>query len=126
MLKASKLKFLCSLCILASFGLKGLSHFLIGYVLLFQSEHEKQEQLEVRKEKQRELILQLKTQLDDLETFAYQEGSYDALPQSMVMERQQVRSAGMQPNQILVHPGTLLMKLVGEILGRVEINPLLS
>ncbi|XP_066484262.1 RUN domain-containing protein 1 [Tiliqua scincoides] len=55
-----------------------------------ESEHEKQEQLEVRKEKQRELILQLKTQLDDLETFAYQEGSYDALPQSMVMERQRV------------------------------------
>ncbi|XP_054851432.1 RUN domain-containing protein 1 [Eublepharis macularius] len=55
-----------------------------------ESEHEKQEQLEARKEKQRELILQLKAQLDDLETFAYQEGSYDALPQSMVMERQQV------------------------------------
>uniref|UniRef100_A0A6J0TXL3 RUN domain-containing protein 1 n=1 Tax=Pogona vitticeps TaxID=103695 RepID=A0A6J0TXL3_9SAUR len=55
-----------------------------------KSEHEKQEQLEARKEKQRELILQLKAQLDDLETFAYQEGSYDALPQSMVMERQQV------------------------------------
>ncbi|XP_053116045.1 RUN domain-containing protein 1 isoform X2 [Hemicordylus capensis] len=54
------------------------------------SEREKQEQLEARKEKQRELILQLKAQLDDLETFAYQEGSYDALPQSMVMERQQV------------------------------------
>ncbi|XP_042332235.1 RUN domain-containing protein 1 [Sceloporus undulatus] len=55
-----------------------------------KNELEKQEQLEARKEKQRELILQLKAQLDDLETFAYQEGSYDALPQSMVMERQQV------------------------------------
>ncbi|KAJ7313424.1 hypothetical protein JRQ81_004783 [Phrynocephalus forsythii] len=55
-----------------------------------KSEREKQEQLEARKEKQRELILQLKAQLDDLETFAYQEGSYDALPQSVVMERQQV------------------------------------
>ncbi|XP_062983386.1 RUN domain-containing protein 1 [Elgaria multicarinata webbii] len=55
-----------------------------------KSELEKQEQLEAQKEKQRELILQLKAQLDDLETFAYQEGSYDALPQSMVMERQQV------------------------------------
>ncbi|NXD25319.1 RUND1 protein, partial [Spelaeornis formosus] len=51
---------------------------------------EKQEQNEVQKEKQRELILQLKTQLDDLETFAYQEGSYDSLPQSVVMERQRV------------------------------------
>lgn len=45
----------------------------------------------MQKEKQRELILQLKTQLDDLETFAYQEGSYDSLPQSVVMERQRVR-----------------------------------
>ncbi|XP_061333631.1 RUN domain-containing protein 1 isoform X2 [Pezoporus flaviventris] len=53
-------------------------------------EREKQEQTEVQKEKQRELILQLKTQLDDLETFAYQEGSYDSLPQSVVMERQRM------------------------------------
>ncbi|KAI4821621.1 hypothetical protein KUCAC02_007219 [Chaenocephalus aceratus] len=30
------------------------------------------------------------TQLDDLERFAYQEGSYDSLPQSVVMERQKV------------------------------------
>ncbi|OXB55277.1 hypothetical protein ASZ78_014071 [Callipepla squamata] len=54
------------------------------------SEQEKREQIEVQKEKQRELILQLKTQLDDLETFAYQEGSYDSLPQSVVMERQRM------------------------------------
>ncbi|NXI99416.1 RUND1 protein, partial [Psophia crepitans] len=54
------------------------------------SEREKQEQIEAQKEKQRELILQLKTQLDDLETFAYQEGSYDSLPQSVVMERQRM------------------------------------
>uniref|UniRef100_A0A8B9SXA2 RUN domain-containing protein 1 n=1 Tax=Anas platyrhynchos TaxID=8839 RepID=A0A8B9SXA2_ANAPL len=55
-----------------------------------ESEQEKQERIEVQKEKQRELILQLKTQLDDLETFAYQEGSYDSLPQSVVMERQRM------------------------------------
>ncbi|KFQ17586.1 RUN domain-containing protein 1, partial [Merops nubicus] len=55
-----------------------------------QSEREKQEQTEAQKERQRELILQLKTQLDDLETFAYQEGSYDSLPQSVVMERQRM------------------------------------
>lgn len=60
-------------------------------ITFFQGEREKQEQIEVQKEKQRELILQLKTQLDDLETFAYQEGSYDSLPQSVVMERQRVR-----------------------------------
>ncbi|KAM5272658.1 RUN domain-containing protein 1 [Ctenodactylus gundi] len=55
-----------------------------------QTEQEKQEHLETQREKQKELILQLKTQLDDLETFAYQEGSYDSLPQSMVLERQRV------------------------------------
>nr|XP_006125840.1 RUN domain-containing protein 1 isoform X1 [Pelodiscus sinensis] len=55
-----------------------------------QRRAENQERIEARKEKQRELITQLKTQLDDLETFAYQEGSYDSLPQSVVMERQRV------------------------------------
>uniref|UniRef100_A0A6I8P0S7 RUN domain-containing protein 1 n=1 Tax=Ornithorhynchus anatinus TaxID=9258 RepID=A0A6I8P0S7_ORNAN len=54
------------------------------------SEREKQQHLEVQRERQRELIVQLKTQLDDLETFAYQEGSYDSLPQSVVLERQRV------------------------------------
>ncbi|XP_007536893.2 LOW QUALITY PROTEIN: RUN domain-containing protein 1 [Erinaceus europaeus] len=55
-----------------------------------QSEQEKRERRETQRERQKELILQLKTQLDDLETFAYQEGSYDSLPQSVVMERQRV------------------------------------
>lgn len=50
------------------------------------------ERLEAQREKQKELIVQLKTQLDDLERFAYQEGSYDSLPQSVVMERQRVRA----------------------------------
>ncbi|XP_067825023.1 RUN domain-containing protein 1 isoform X2 [Heptranchias perlo] len=54
------------------------------------SEKEKLERLEAQRQKQRELIIQLKTQLDDLETFAYQEGSYDSLPQSIVLERQRV------------------------------------
>ncbi|KAL0993327.1 hypothetical protein UPYG_G00106160 [Umbra pygmaea] len=54
------------------------------------TEREKRERLEAQREKQKELIVQLKTQLDDLERFAYQEGSYDSLPQSVVMERQKV------------------------------------
>uniref|UniRef100_A0A9J8AGP8 RUN domain-containing protein 1 n=1 Tax=Cyprinus carpio carpio TaxID=630221 RepID=A0A9J8AGP8_CYPCA len=54
------------------------------------SEREKRERLEAQRNKQKELIFQLKTQLDDLERFAYQEGSYDSLPQSVVMERQRV------------------------------------
>lgn len=58
--------------------------------LCLQSEREKRERLEAQREKQKELIVQLKTQLDDLERFAYQEGSYDSVPQSVVMERQRV------------------------------------
>ncbi|XP_063816159.1 RUN domain-containing protein 1 [Pseudophryne corroboree] len=54
------------------------------------SEWEKRERIEAQRKKQRELIVQLKTQLDDLETFAYQEGNYDSLPQSILMERQRV------------------------------------
>lgn len=55
-----------------------------------QTEREKRERLEAQRRKQKDLIFQLKTQLDDLERFAYQEGSYDSLPQSVVMERQKV------------------------------------
>ncbi|GCC38841.1 hypothetical protein chiPu_0022975, partial [Chiloscyllium punctatum] len=55
------------------------------------TEREKLERLEAQRQKQKELIIQLKTQLDDLETFAYQEGSYESLPQSIVLERQRVR-----------------------------------
>lgn len=54
------------------------------------TEREKRERLEAQREKQKDLIYQLKTQLDDLERFAYQEGSYDSLPQSVVLERQKV------------------------------------
>ncbi|XP_008303116.1 RUN domain-containing protein 1 [Stegastes partitus] len=54
------------------------------------TEREKRERLEAQREKQKDLIFQLKTQLDDLERFAYQEGSYDSVPQSIVMERQKV------------------------------------
>ncbi|XP_075033521.1 RUN domain-containing protein 1 [Mixophyes fleayi] len=59
-------------------------------VLDDSSEWEKRERIEAQRKKQRELIVQLKTQLDDLETFAYQEGNYDSLPQSILMERQRV------------------------------------
>uniref|UniRef100_H3AFN3 RUN domain-containing protein 1 n=1 Tax=Latimeria chalumnae TaxID=7897 RepID=H3AFN3_LATCH len=55
-----------------------------------QSDREKRERLQAQRQKQRELIVQLKTQLDDLERFAYQEGNYDTLPQSVMMERQRV------------------------------------
>ncbi|XP_030077096.1 RUN domain-containing protein 1 [Microcaecilia unicolor] len=80
---------------LEDFAFRGCPHVLgcqaqNAGLLDSSSEREKRERIEAQREKQRELIVQLKTQLDDLETFAYQEGNYDSLPQSMVMERQQV------------------------------------
>uniref|UniRef100_A0A673N7R6 RUN domain-containing protein 1-like n=1 Tax=Sinocyclocheilus rhinocerous TaxID=307959 RepID=A0A673N7R6_9TELE len=80
---------------LEEFAFKGCPH-VIGcrtqdaQMLENSSEREKRERLEAQRKKQKELIFQLKTQLDDLERFAYQEGSYDSLPQSVVMERQRV------------------------------------
>ncbi|XP_064177726.1 RUN domain-containing protein 1 [Anguilla rostrata] len=80
---------------LEEFAFKGCPHVLgcraqDALQLENSSEREKRERLEAQREKQKELIVQLKTQLDDLERFAYQEGSYDSLPQSMVMEKQRV------------------------------------
>lgn len=80
---------------LEEFAFKGCPH-VVGcrsqdaQMLENSSEREKRERLEAQRKKQKELIFQLKTQLDDLERFAYQEGSYDSLPQSVVMERQKV------------------------------------
>lgn len=80
---------------LEEFAFRGCPHVLgcraqDAHTVENSSEREKREKLEVQREKQRELIIQLKTQLDDLEKFAYQEGNYDSLPQSMVMEKQRV------------------------------------
>ncbi|XP_053533949.1 RUN domain-containing protein 1 [Ictalurus punctatus] len=78
---------------LEEFAFKGCPHVLgcrAQHPLHNSSEREKRERLEAQREKQKELIVQLKVQLDDLERFAYQEGSYDSLPQSVVMERQRV------------------------------------
>ncbi|XP_028842360.1 RUN domain-containing protein 1 isoform X2 [Denticeps clupeoides] len=80
---------------LEEFAFKGCPH-VVGcraqdaQMLENSSEREKRERLDAQREKQKQLIVQLKTQLDDLERFAYQEGSYDSLPQSVVMERQRV------------------------------------
>lgn len=80
---------------LEEFAFKGCPHVVGCRVqdtkqLENSNEREKRERLEVQREKQKDLIIQLKTQLDDLERFAYQEGSYDSLPQSVVMEKQKV------------------------------------
>ncbi|KAK3770224.1 hypothetical protein RRG08_064334 [Elysia crispata] len=53
---------------------------------------DKQHEIKIteQREKQRELIEQLKSQLEDLETYAYETGDADALPTSKVMEKQKV------------------------------------
>ncbi|KAM9394219.1 RUN domain-containing protein 1 [Pholidichthys leucotaenia] len=73
---------------LEEFAFRGSPH-----VVGWRSREEAQGGEETEKEqrdKHRDLIGQLKMQLDDLERFAYQEGSYDSLPQSVLMERQKV------------------------------------
>lgn len=43
----------------------------------------------LQRTKQKELICQLKSQLEDLEKYAYETGDAD-LPQSMILERQSI------------------------------------
>ncbi|BFZ16011.1 hypothetical protein BsWGS_19049 [Bradybaena similaris] len=54
------------------------------------SEKEHEEKISEQREKQRVLIEQLKSQLEDLETYAYETGDADSLPTSKVMEKQKV------------------------------------
>jgi len=54
------------------------------------SDKEHQDKIIEQREKQKELIVQLKSQLEDLETYAYETGDADALPTSKVMEKQKV------------------------------------
>jgi hypothetical protein len=56
-------------------------------LLHVQNEDECSARITVQREKQLELIVQLKSQLEDLETFAYETGSSE-LPTSRVMEKQ--------------------------------------
>lgn len=58
-------------------------------VLQEMSDKEHEEKLTEQREKQRHLIAQLKSQLEDLETYAYETGSAE-LPTSQVMEKQRV------------------------------------
>lgn len=55
---------------------------------LTDKEHE--EKLAEQREKQKTLITQLKSQLEDLETYAYESGHAEELPTSKVMEKQKV------------------------------------
>ena len=47
-----------------------------------------EEKLELQRSRQKELIFQLKEQLEDLERYAYETGDLNGLPSSMLLERQ--------------------------------------
>ena len=51
------------------------------------NDKESEKKVEIQKQKQKELIQQLKSQLEDLERYAYETGDAD-LPQSVILERQ--------------------------------------
>ncbi|XP_005112834.1 RUN domain-containing protein 1 [Aplysia californica] len=59
-------------------------------ILEEMSDREHESKISEQREKQRELIEQLKSQLEDLETYAYETGDADSLPTSKVMEKQKV------------------------------------
>ncbi|KAH9495176.1 RUN domain-containing protein 1 [Bulinus truncatus] len=54
------------------------------------TEREYEIKINEQREKQRQLIQQLKSQLEDLETYAYETGDAEVLPTSKVMEKQKV------------------------------------
>lgn len=51
---------------------------------------QKSSKLQLQRDKQKELILKLKEQLEDLESYAYETGNPNIIPSSMIMERQSV------------------------------------
>lgn len=51
---------------------------------------QKSSKLQLQRDKQKELILKLKEQLEDLEQYAYDTGNPNIIPSSMIMERQSV------------------------------------
>lgn len=50
---------------------------------------EVESKMTIQRNKQKELISQLKSQLEDLEKYAYETGNAD-LPQSVILERQNI------------------------------------
>lgn len=61
----------------------------------------------LQRTKQRELISQLKSQLEDLEKYAYETGDAD-LPQSVILERQNIiisEFSKLSDNQFVVQQG---------------------
>ena len=54
------------------------------------SNGQKASKLQLQRDKQKELILKLKEQLEDLEKYAYETGDSNIIPSSLIMERQNV------------------------------------
>ena len=54
------------------------------------NQQEKSNKLQLQRDKQKELILKLKDQLEDLEKYAYETGDSNIIPSSLIMERQNV------------------------------------
>ncbi|KAK7099030.1 RUN domain-containing protein 1-like [Littorina saxatilis] len=80
---------------LEDFAFKGIPdvrgcHTQDAQMLQEMSDKEHEDKLNEQREKQRELIEQLKSQLEDLETYAYESGNAEELPTSKVMEKQKV------------------------------------
>nr|XP_022338513.1 RUN domain-containing protein 1-like isoform X1 [Crassostrea virginica]XP_022338519.1 RUN domain-containing protein 1-like isoform X1 [Crassostrea virginica]XP_022338529.1 RUN domain-containing protein 1-like isoform X1 [Crassostrea virginica] len=59
-------------------------------ILEEMSDKEHEEKITEQREKQRELIQQLKSQLEDLENYAYETGDVEELPTNKMMEKQRV------------------------------------
>lgn len=80
---------------LEDFAFKGIPdvrgcHVQDAQLLEEMSDKEHEEKICEQREKQLKLITQLKSQLEDLETYAYESGSAMELPTSRVMEKQKV------------------------------------
>ncbi|XP_038053423.1 RUN domain-containing protein 1-like isoform X2 [Patiria miniata] len=91
------------------------------------SEKEHESRITEQREKQMELISQLKSQLDDLEQFAYEEGSGE-LPQNMILEKQNViieelkQKLGLNIEDMDKLTTDDLRQLVDSAIGRI-VNP---
>ncbi|XP_061181320.1 RUN domain-containing protein 1-like [Saccostrea echinata] len=80
---------------LEEFAFKGIpdvrgSRVQDAQILEERSDKEHEDKINEQREKQRELIQQLKSQLEDLENYAYETGDVEELPTNKMMEKQRV------------------------------------
>ncbi|XP_062591192.1 RUN domain-containing protein 1-like [Saccostrea cucullata] len=80
---------------LEEFAFKGIpdvrgSRVQDAQILEERSDKEHEDKINEQREKQRELIQQLKSQLEDLENYAYETGDVEELPTNKMMEKQRI------------------------------------